>query len=145
MPCPGFKDSIVSGGEQAFQMALVREAEGITGDSVSLYPITTQIFTPSGRNICQLDAAVIMKDDAIIGSKKTRLLPQHVPELADSIEVVKSFCQSIPELKIFQGKQIHGASTPDITKLNEPIENSYFIYISHFFRRCHVWRSIARR
>jgi|LauGreStaDraftv2_3_1035109.scaffolds.fasta_scaffold29957_2 hypothetical protein len=109
MPCPGFKDSIVAGGEQAFQIALVREAEQITGDSVSLFPFTSQIFTPSGLNICQLDAAVIMNDDAIIGSKKTRLLPEHVPQLANSIAVVKSFSQSIPELKMFQGKQIHGA------------------------------------
>ncbi len=89
-------------------MALLREVEQMTGDPASLFPNTSQIFTPSGLNICQLDAAVIMEEDTVIGSKKTRLLPEHVSQLAKTIEVVKLSSESVPELVKFQGKRIHG-------------------------------------
>ena len=71
--------------------------------------INDQLFTTTGLNIGQLDAAVIMDVDAIIeGSKKTRLLPQQILQLASTIETIKTYCSSIPQLKPFEGKEIHG-------------------------------------
>ena len=96
------------GGEETFGLALLREAEQLFGDSATLFPHTSQLYTDTGLNVSQLDAVVILDEDAIIGSKKTRLLPEHVVQLANTIETVKSYSSSIPQLAPFQGKQIHG-------------------------------------
>lgn len=100
----------MSGGEQAFSKSLLREVEDMFGEKASSVDtsINDQLFTATGLNIGQLDAAVIMDVDAIIGSKKTRLLPQHILQLASTIETIKTHCSSIPQLKPFEGKEIHG-------------------------------------
>jgi len=67
-----------------------------------------QLFNSDGGNIGQIDAAVIIEKDAIIGSKKTRLNLSHVKQLEETMKMVELNRSSVESLKIFQGKHLHG-------------------------------------
>lgn len=101
----------MAGAEQAFELSLCRDADEMTGEEAVPFPDTSPITDASNIVICQLDAAVLVGNNAIIGSKKTRVLPRHVVELASMIDVVKANRSSVKILSPFIGKTIYGEGT----------------------------------
>jgi len=102
----------------------------MTGEEAVPFPDTSPITDASNIVICQLDAAVLVGNNAIIGSKKTRVLPRHVVELASMIDVVKANRSSVKSLSPFIGKTIYGEGT-DITAW-PPRRHCIFLFWERF-------------